>query len=96
MNAALKKAKEVYADKEATQKEVDAAEKELRDALKNLVKKTEGQNNNGQGANKPNKPNKPVKTGDATPFTLLFGGLAVSLGTILGLKKRRDKLDTEE
>lgn len=96
MNAALKKAKEVYADKEATQKEVDAAEKELRDALKNLVKKTEGQNNDGQGGNKPNKPNKPVKTGDATPFTLLFGGLAVSLGTILGLKKRRDKLDTEE
>ena len=102
MTTVLKKAKEVFANDLATQEEVDEAEKALRDALNKLVKKTGSQGNGGQNGNqttKPNKPNgqnKPVKTGDATPFTLLFGGLAVSLGTILGLKKRKDNLDSEK
>ena len=101
---AYKKAEEVLNNPNATQEEVDEALKNLSEARANLKKATSGQPTGqeptGQGGtgtkgqtptSQANLKGKGVNTGD-TSNLLLYGMLMVlASGTIVGLRKRRNK-----
>lgn len=85
LKTALRQAKAVFADKDATEKEVAKAEQDLRTAMKGLQAK----------ADAPNKDEKSdvnsAKTGDSVPVMLWMTIAIVAAGGILISKKKKMK-----
>ena len=101
---ALQKAKEVYEDENATQEEIDAAVKMLKDAKEALVEKSSqgisGNNNNtgnsgngSQNGSVNKKPqtsgNKGAQTGDSQSVAIYLLLIAASVITVSFVKKRK-------
>ena len=87
VKAALKEAKAVFADKNATQEEVDGAVKALQASVDGL--KTPGTTDNKKpGTTDSNK--KPAKTGDATTSVAWgFAGIAAALAAVVAFFERK-------
>ena len=85
--AALKEAKAVFADKNATQEDVDGAVKVLQASVDGL--KTPGTTDNKKpGTTDSNK--KPAKTGDATTSVAWgFAGIAAALAAVVAFFERK-------
>lgn len=94
MQKALKEAKEMAANGDATQEMVDASVKNLREAIGKLVPV---KNNDGESHNSQTKPEKedpqnvPVKTGDQTATTGSLLGLMFAAILVVVAKFRKEK-----
>lgn len=91
--AALDTAKAVFADEDATEEEVKAAEKELKEAKKNLVAKADADNNAGNKVASDNGSKKAsdksaAKTGDAGQTAVMMTMLMAAVAAVLSFRRK--------